>query len=137
MAGSVEAIVIPRQENHRGNYHVTPEAMLRVADAVRSAGWKNLAQVHSHPGPGVQHSPYDDEMANSRRALSLVFPDYGYLPGMWRFRGWLWRLRPKPFPSAIGVHTFMDGRWKYLTDHEATARLTLTRGKRVRLFDLR
>ena len=137
MVGSVEAIVVPQQENRGGNYHVTPEAMLRVGDAVRAFGWKNLAQVHSHPGPGVQHSPYDDEMANSRRALSLVFPDYGDLPGMWRFRGWLWRLWPKPFPSAIGVHAFMDGRWEYLAEYEAMARFTLTGGKRVRLLDLR
>lgn len=135
--GSVEAIIIPRQENHRGHYHVTPEAMLRVAAAVRRFTWKNLAQIHSHPGPGVQHSGYDDEMANSRRALSLVFPDYGYLPGVWRCRGWLWRLWPKPFPSGIGVHAFMEGRWKYLSDHEATACLTLTGDKQVSLLDLR
>jgi len=137
MSGSVDAIVIPQQENHHGHYRVTPDAMLRVADAVRPFGWKNLAQAHSHPGPGVHHSGYDDEMANSRRALSLVFPDYGYLPAVWRFNGWLWRLRPKPFPSAIGVHAFIDGRWKYLTDHETTTRLSLTGGKRVRLLDLR
>jgi len=137
MIGSVEAIVVPRQENHRGHYHVTPEAMLQVAASVRPFGWKNLAQIHSHPGPGVQHSGYDDEMANSRRALSLVFPDYGHLPGAWRFRGWLWRFWPKPFPAAVGVHTFMDGRWQYLTDQDAMARFTLTGGRKVDLLDLR
>ncbi len=137
MVGSVEAIVIPQQENQRGHYHVTPEAMLRVAAAVRRFAWKNLAQIHSHPGPGARHSGYDDEMANSRRALSLVFPDYGYLPSVWRFRGWLWRFWPKPLPSAIGVHAFMEGQWKYLSDHEATTRITLTGGKPVRLLDLR
>jgi proteasome lid subunit RPN8/RPN11 len=134
---SVEAIIVPSQQNNGGNYHVTAEAMLQVGNVARERGWKNLAQIHSHPGQGVRHSGYDDEMANSRRALSLVFPNYGLLPEAWRFRGWLWRLWPKSFPADIGVHAFRSGKWAFLNRSDISAGLRITPGPRPILIDLR
>ena len=133
----VSGIVIPRQLNNRGHYHVEARAMVEVANVARARGWKNLAQVHSHPGPEVTHSGYDDEMANSRRALSLVFPKYGYMPGMWHFRGWLCRIWPVVLPDEIGVHAFLDGKWGRLNRAAACAALNVAAGPRPELIDLR
>ncbi|MFB6465010.1 Mov34/MPN/PAD-1 family protein [Bradyrhizobium tunisiense] len=136
-AATVSAILVPRQQNHRGHYHVEADAMIEIANAARGRGWKNVAQVHSHPGPEVTHSGYDDEMANSRRALSLVFPNYGYTPGMWRFRSWLSRLWPVAFPEQIGVHAFLDSRWRRLSPNSIGAALSVTAGPSPELIDLR
>ncbi len=78
-----------------------------------------------------------DEMANSRRALSLVYPNYGSAPGMWRFRGWLWRLWPKPFPLEIGVHAFIEGRWVLLGPADIENALRVVSGASPAFVDLR
>jgi hypothetical protein len=134
---TVEAIVVPRQQNNRGHYHVVADSMIQVADVGRELGWKNLAQVHSHPGTAVGHSGYDDEMANSRRALSLVYPKYGSVPGMWRFHGWLWSLWPKPLPHEIGVHAFIEGKWAFLNRADISTALRLISGPSPAFVDLR
>jgi hypothetical protein len=136
-SATVEAIVVPRQQNHQGHYHVTPEAMLEVANVARPHEWKNLAQIHSHPGAMVKHSGYDDEMANSRRALSIIYPTYGTVPGIWRFRGWLWSLWPKAFPHEIGVHAFINDRWAFISQVQIGTALQLTSGPSPAFFDLR
>jgi hypothetical protein len=133
----VRAIIIPRQENRPGNYHVEPDAMIRVANATRPKGWKNLAQIHSHPGSDVHHSGYDDEMANSRRALSLIYPNYGSAPGMWRYRRWLWRIWPGAFPGAVGVHAFVRERWMFLAQADIAEAVNITSDVKPVLMDLR
>lgn len=107
--GQVTAVVAPRQHNHRGRYDVPAMSMAAVAEATRPRGWRNLAQLHGHPGRAVEHSRYDDAYANSRRALSLVLPDYGVWQGIW--------------PCGIGVHEFQDGYWHLLTDADAAHRV--------------
>jgi hypothetical protein len=136
-AATVAAVLVPRQINHGGHYHVEADAMIAVANVARVRGWKNLAQVHSHPSAEVTHSGYDDEMANSRRALSLVYPDYGVVPGLWRYRGWLCSLWPADLPDQIGVQAFLDGKWRRLNRPAACAALKVARGPRPELIDLR
>jgi hypothetical protein len=133
----VAAVVVPKQQNNKGNYNVTVEAMVEVADAVRHRGWKNLAQVHSHPGAGVRHSRYDDQMANSRRAFSLIFPNYGRLSKTWRFHRWVWRFWPRAFPDEVGVHRFVGGYWEFLRPGAERSSLRLASGPRPELIDLR
>ena len=136
-AATVEAIIVPRQQNHPGHYHVDAAAMLCVADVARPRRWTNLAQVHSHPGAGVRHSGYDDEMANSRRALSLIYPHYGSVTRMWTFRGWLWGLWPSPFPREVGVHAFIQSRWTLIDQPDLDKALRLISGSKPAFFDLR
>ena len=136
-ANAVAAIVVPRQQNHRGQYHVAADAMIQVANVARSHGWKNLAQVHSHPGAHVRHSDYDDEMANSRRALSLVYPHYGAARGLWRFRGWLFSCLRASFPIDIGVHAFTGNQWRFLSPADIARCITITIGPPPLLLDLR
>ena len=105
----VRAIVIPKQTNSWGNYHVSGDAMAKVSEATRNEGWRNLVQLHSHPGFNVEHSWYDDEMASTKKALSIVLPLYGKQAIRW--------------PTGIGVHEYQDGYWHLLTDQQAARRV--------------
>lgn len=122
-ASTVTTIVVPRQCQTWGNYHVAVDAMQRIHQMVAPRGLRNLAQIHTHPGKFVEHSIYDDQMANSRRALSLVVPSYGHWSSIW--------------PSGIGVHEFQDEYWHLLTDHDASRRVVLTTSNEVDFLDCR
>jgi Prokaryotic homologs of the JAB domain len=119
--GTVAYVVAPRQRMSWGNYSVSPEALAEVVQRL-SDDWKPLAQIHSHPGLGVEHSNYDDRMAISRRALSLVFPRYGRLL--------------EPFPWGVGVHEWQNEYW-HLLGCELGRRRVVTVGGSVRVEDLR
>ncbi|MBI2313630.1 MAG: Mov34/MPN/PAD-1 family protein [Betaproteobacteria bacterium] len=120
----VQAIVIPAQRNTWGNYHVSSTAMAAVSQATRSSGLRNLAQIHTHPGSMVEHSAYDDLMANSRQALSLVLPRYGASICKW--------------PSEIGVHEFQGEYWYRLSPGQAARRIvSIPDYGPIRTLDLR
>ena len=107
---------------NRGNYHITAEGM-REMGASLADELRPLAQVHSHPGVLVEHSPYDDEMASSRRALSLVFPQYGRLTAAW--------------PDGVGVHEWQSDYWHHLTSSQARSRVALIARTGVERIDFR
>jgi hypothetical protein len=119
----VSAVVVPRQHQSWGNYHVTADAMQAIHAKVGPLKLTNLAQVHSHPGTRVEHSRYDDRMANSRRALSLVFPSYGQWEGTW--------------PCGIGIHEFQRDYWYLLDGLDAARRVILTDDAEVHFIDCR
>lgn len=106
----VHAVAVPRQENGWGWYDVTAEAMAEVSAATRSRKWVNLSQIHTHPSSWVEHSPYDDVKANSRRALSIVFPHYGAWSARW--------------PDGVGVHEYQEG-WHTLAPADAATRVVI------------
>jgi hypothetical protein len=120
----VMAVVIPPQLNSWGNYHVPQTAISKVFRATRPLGLKNLAQLHSHPGKAVEHSRYDDQMANSRKALSLVLPHYG--------------CAGSGIGISWGVHEFQNDYWHLLTVPQVSARIALIKDYgQVQLLDLR
>lgn len=119
----IEAVVVPAQQQTWGNYFVPIESMRTVHARVAPLGLRNLAQLHSHPGHHVEHSSYDDEMANSRKALSLVVPHYGHWQNSW--------------PSGIGVHEFQNDFWHLLCDGDAMRRIVLTDTPAVNFVDCR
>lgn len=121
-SGHVQLVVAPRQRMARFNYHIDSEA---VAEIVRQLpeGWKPLAQVHSHPGHGVEHSRYDDQMTMSQRALSIVFPYYGADTA-------------SSFPIGVGVHEYQSNYWHLLSGPDAQARI-IVEGGQVQAVDLR
>lgn len=122
--GLVQAIVIPRQRNTWGNYNVTAETMAIISSCTRQYGWKNLCQIHTHPGRSVMHSWYDDENANSQKSLSLVFPLYGVWTNVW--------------PRGIGVHEYQNSIWHKLDDKNAARRVVLVSANQpVSLVDVR
>lgn len=119
----VKAVVVPMQINRPQNYSVPGEAMMKVAELARAQGWTVVGAIHSHPGVGVEHSSYDDEMTPSRRAVSIVFPRYGKWSGPW--------------PRGLGVHEYFQGYWHLLSDEHAQSRVALSDGPEAPIFDLR
>jgi hypothetical protein len=119
--GTVTAVRAPAQRSSRFNYHVNEAALSHMAATI-SDELRPLAQIHSHPGHDVEHSRYDDAMAMSRRALSLVFPHYGRMPSSW--------------PQRIGVHEWQHGYWHLLVPDIAARRVELIDGQ-VSVEDLR
>lgn len=116
------AVVVPRQINRRLNFDVPRSSILPVSEATRRKGWKNLAQLHSHPDTDVEHSSYDDLHANSRRALSIVLPNYGASTTDWF--------------DDVGLHEFQNDYWHYLSPHDASNRLRFDNSDEVELIDL-
>jgi hypothetical protein len=104
-----------------GNYNVPPDALAEVVHRL-PGDLKPLAQLHSHPGLGVEHSMYDDRMVSSRRALSLVFPFYGRVPAM--------------FPLGVGVHEWQIDYWHLLSLEQARRRVIACDGV-ITMDDLR
>lgn len=109
----VTTIVAPKLVQSPGWYRVDNAAQRRLAAEMRAQGLTNLAQVHTHPGREVGHSPYDDTNAYSTRegALSLVWPLYG--------RDGHHAL------DALGVHERRGERWVRLGTEEAARRVRL------------
>lgn len=119
----VRAVIVPRQRQARRNYLVPVDSVRDVQQRVAPLSVVNLAQVHSHPGADTEHSIYDDEMANSRRALSIVIPHYGHWQSDW--------------PIGIGVHEFQRGYWHRLDDRTAGHRVAVADGPEVTFLDCR
>ena len=120
-SGTVAYVVAPRQKMSWGNYSVSTEALTEIVQTLPD-GFKPLAQIHSHPRTGVEHSRYDDRLVSSKRALSIVFPHYG------RYRA--------SFPIGIGVHEWQAGYWHLLDTAVATRRVVIVEGS-VRVEDRR
>lgn len=118
----VTSVRAPRQTATRYNYHVDEAAMSLMSQTLED-DCRPVAQIHSHPGRNVEHSRYDDQMIASRRALSLVFPDYGRLA--------------KPWPCGIGVHEWQEGYWHLLNDFQAVRRVRLVADADISVQDLR
>jgi hypothetical protein len=97
--------------------------MAKVAAATGPRGWRNLSQLHTHPGSAVEHSFYDDDHANSRRALSIVLPYYG---------------RSDSWPEAtLAVHEFQDNAWHLLDPGQSAQRIVAGADGPCELIDLR
>lgn len=96
---------IPNQVNHPRNFEIPADSLAELVRLVPEP-MVVVAQLHTHPGHGTNHSPWDDERAVSRKILSLVLPDYGH----------------DPSPEGIGAHEFGDG-WYRLGREQTSARL--------------
>lgn len=118
----VTAVVVPKQQNARLNYHVPADAIVEMSAATRPLGLVTLVQVHTHPSSRVDHSAYDDENAISRNALSIVLPNYGMVSPQW--------------PKEAGVHEFQGGVWHRLSVNQSYRRIEVVDGT-VQLIDLR
>lgn len=121
--GLVKALVVPMQVNRPRNYSVPGNAMLKVVEFARAQAWTVVGAIHSHPGLGVEHSTYDDEMTPSRRAISIVMPRYGRWSGPW--------------PRGLGIHEYFENYWHLLSDEHALQRVILSDAAEVQTIDLR
>jgi hypothetical protein len=76
---------------------------------------QRLAQVHTHPGPDVRHSPFDDENAYCQMdgSLSIVIPEHA---------------RRRPNLGECGVHLREEAGWRLLTTKEVVRVIALVPG---------
>lgn len=86
-------------------YTVPGDAMSQAGQHLRRYGAERLAQVHTHPGRGVRHSPFDDENAYSQMdgAVSIVVPHHA---------------RRRPELNECGVHVRDAAGWRGLAARE-------------------
>jgi hypothetical protein len=121
-AVTVTHVVFPKQINNRQNFTVPSEAIGEMSAATRPMNIINRAQIHTHPSRWVGHSPYDDDHAISRNALSIVLPRYGATVDAW--------------PKGVGVHEFQNGAWHRLSSRQTSQRIRIVESE-VILIDLR
>lgn len=78
-----------------------------------------LAQVHSHPGKWVDHSPTDDAspIASDDGFLSIVWPHF--------CQG------PLSLPAEWGIHEIQRGRWRRWSRDETARRLVVVESEAV------
>src|ERR1041385_7960663 len=62
----VTTITVPNAALREQSYRVSPDAMSEAGKHLRKHGLVRLAQVHTHPGSWVGHSPEDDRRAYSQ-----------------------------------------------------------------------
>jgi hypothetical protein len=95
-------LTLPYAEMHPTYFAVSGEAMSEAGQHFRRFGMERLAQIHTHPGRDVRHSPFDDENAYSQidGALSIVLPHHA---------------RRRPELSECGVHIRDDRGWRRLS----------------------
>lgn len=100
--GMVVALTLPHAQLFRDHFEVSPDAMSQAGKHLRRFQLRRLAQVHTHPGPWVGHSPWDDAKAYSQLegAVSLVLPNHA---------------RARPRLEEAGVHLRRAGGWEQLT----------------------
>lgn len=80
--GVVTTLTFPDAECSRENYSISSLAMSQAGQHLLKLELVRLAQVHTHPGRWIDHSPWDDAQAYSQRpgAVSIVVPEYGRRP---------------------------------------------------------
>src|SRR5688572_10186075 len=74
----VTTLTIPRARLAAGYFRVPADAMSAAGQHLRVFEMTRLAQVHTHPGAEIGHSPTDDDLAYSQRpgCLSIVLPHH-------------------------------------------------------------
>ncbi len=78
----VTTLTFPDAECGRQNYAISSQAMSQAGQHLFQLALVRLAQVHTHPGRMIDHSPWDDDQAYSQHpgAVSIVVPEYGRRP---------------------------------------------------------
>lgn len=106
--GIVVALTFPNAKLFPDHFEVPPDEMSRAGKHLRRFQMRRLAQVHTHPGSWVGHSPWDDAKAYSQLdgALSLVLPDHA---------------RARPRIEQSGIHIRTTAGWQQLMAPAAAA----------------
>jgi hypothetical protein len=107
-AASALVVGIPRQTNRRGDFEVTETDLAELVRTVPEP-LVAVAQLHTHPGFEIEHSPWDDEMAISQKVLSLVIADYGRSPRL----------------PDVAVHEHRATQWDRLSVTDAKSRIVV------------
>lgn len=100
-------VTLPNAELHPRHFTVSGEAMSEAGQHFREFGLRRIAQVHTHPGRRVDHSPFDDDNAYSHLdgAVSIVVPSHA---------------RHRPGLLECGVHLREGAGWHMLSEQEVS-----------------
>ena len=99
---------VPNQINRPRNFAITGDALAALTREIPEP-LVMFAQLHLHPGSDTNHSEWDDERAASRKALSIVIPNYG---SSWDIHD-------------AGIHECRNGTWTRLERSEIEERIRL------------
>jgi hypothetical protein len=108
-------LTFPNAAMHPTCFTVSGDAMSEAGKHFRQFGMQRLAQVHTHPGRDVRHSPFDDENAYCQmdRSLSIVIPRHA---------------RYEPNLESCGIHVRDAAGWRRLTTKEIVRAIVLVPG---------
>ena len=97
----ITTVTLPNARLEKSHFTVPPEAMSECGTHFRKFSMVRIAQVHTHPGEWIDHSPYDDQMAYSqhRGAMSIVLPKHA---------------KKRPQLTDCGVHIRTEEKWERL-----------------------
>lgn len=101
----VTTLAFPDARLEKSHFTVSSEAMSQCGAHFRRFGLARIAQVHTHPGTWVGHSPYDDQMAYSQHieAVSIVLPEHA---------------RKRPLLQDCGIHVRAKAGWIQISANE-------------------
>ncbi|MFT3821835.1 MAG: hypothetical protein QM750_30150 [Rubrivivax sp.] len=104
----VTTVIRPNAVLQRGSFRTSAADNAKVVSYLSQAGLSLAGQVHTHPGPFVDHSHGDerDAFMPVENSLSLVVPFYG--------RGGMTPL------TNCGVHRYESGAYRRLSGAEIT-----------------
>jgi len=102
----ITTLTFPNAQLEKSHFRVPPEAMSECGAHFRKFGMVRVAQVHTHPGDWVDHSPYDNQMAYSqhRGAISIVLPKHA---------------RKRPQLKDCGLHIRSVSSWERIPPEKA------------------
>jgi hypothetical protein len=103
--GVVTTVTLPETDRRGGGWWVDASQMSAAGQHLRVSRLVRLAQIHTHPGSGTEHSELDDVLAYSQRpgTVSVVLPNHGLThPGL----------------ADAGVHLRGDDGWRELEGAE-------------------
>ncbi|RQT22759.1 Mov34/MPN/PAD-1 family protein [Burkholderia cepacia] len=105
----VTTVIRPNAMLQRGSFRTSAADNAKVVSYLSQAGLSLAGQVHTHPGPFVDHSHGDerDAFMPVENSLSLVVPFYG--------RGGIVPV------SKCGVHRYESGAYRRLGDAEVAS----------------
>jgi hypothetical protein len=106
----VTTLLVPNADTTSGSVRTSAEVNAEVLRVIIDTPLVYLGQAHSHPGPYVKHSCFDDEQtfAQFDGAISVVVPWFG----RYGFR-----------LSDCGVHRHQNGRFHEVKDVDKHLRI--------------
>lgn len=118
-------MIAPCADSDIGRVSISNRSNFDFVRALNRHNHIHIAQVHSHPGSWVDHSPGDDKLAAFKREglLSIVIPKY-CINGM--------------FPLVrCGVHRYTNGTFVRLSPKYITTNFKISEGMVSLLQDFR
>ena len=108
-------LTFPNAEMHPTYFTVSADAMSEAGKHFRLYGMERFAQVHTHPGRTVKHSPFDDKNAYSQSdgSVSIVLPEHA---------------RHRPDLMDCGIHIREPQGWRYLSTTEIEPAIRIVPG---------